>query len=216
MRALAGEILPGGRRLARQHVVDDTLHHHLAAMHARAGPHLHDVVGGANGVLVMLHHDHRVADVAQALQRRDHLHVVLRVQADARLVEHVEHAHQARTDLRGQAYALRLAAGERAGAAIEAEVIEPDAEQQLQPAADFAQHLAAGIGAAARRFDGAQERVQLVEVELARRRRCVLPSMVNSSRVARTRAPLQSGQVCSTITLSSHASMPELASPRWR
>ena len=44
----------------------------------------------------------------------------------------------------------------------------------------------------------------------------VLPAMVNSSLVARTRAPLQSGQVCSTITLSSHASIPELASPRCR
>ena len=165
--ALAGEILAGGRRLARQHIVDDTLHHDLAAVDARAGTHLDDVVGGANGVLVMLHHDDGVADVAQAFEGRDHLHVVLRVQADARLVEHVEHSHQARTDLGGQAYALRLAAGERAGAAIEAEIIEPDAEQQLQAAADFAQHLAAGIGAAARRCDGAEELVQLVEVKLA-------------------------------------------------
>ena len=126
------------------------LHHHLAAVDAGAGAHLHDVVGGADGVLVVLHHDDGVADVAQAFEGRDHLHVVLRVQADARLVEHVEHAHQARADLGGQADALRLAAGERAGAAIEAEVVEADAEQQLQPAADFAQHLAAGIGAAAR------------------------------------------------------------------
>ena len=44
----------------------------------------------------------------------------------------------------------------------------------------------------------------------------VLPPMVNSSRVARSRAPLQSGQVCSTITLSSHASILEFASPRCR
>src|ERR1019366_1276101 len=96
-----------------------------------------------------------------------HLHVVLRVQADARLVEHVEHPHPARADLRGQPYARRLAAGKRAGAAIEAQVVEANAEQQLQPPAHLAQHMAAGIGAAARRLDGAEERVQLVEVELA-------------------------------------------------
>ena len=38
--------------------------------------------------------------------------VVALVQADARLVQDVEHAHQARADLRGQADALRLAAAE--------------------------------------------------------------------------------------------------------
>ena len=130
------------------------------------GPHLDDVVGGADRVLVVLDDDHRVADVAQALERRDHLDVVLRVQADARLVEHVEHAHQARADLRRQPDALRLAARERARAAVEVQVVEADAEQQLEPAADLLQHLPAGVGAAARRLDGAEERVQLVEVEL--------------------------------------------------
>jgi hypothetical protein len=61
-------------------------------VHARAWPHLDDVIGGANRVLVVLDDDDRVADVAEPLQRRDHLDVVFRVQADARLVEHVEHA----------------------------------------------------------------------------------------------------------------------------
>ena len=43
-----------------------------------------------------------------------------------------------------------------------------------------------------------------------------LPPTVKSDRVFRSRAPRQSGHVCSTITLSSHASMLVLASPRWR
>ena len=42
-----------------------------------ARAHLQDVVGGADRLLVVLDHDHRVADVAQALQRGDHLDVVL-------------------------------------------------------------------------------------------------------------------------------------------
>ncbi len=136
-------------------------------MDARARAHLHDVVGGADGVLVVLHHDDRVADVAQAFERRDHLHVVFRMQADARLVEHVEHPHQPGADLRGQADALRLAAGKRAGAPVEAQIVEPDAQQQFQPAADLAQHLPAGVRAAAGRLDRAEKRVQFVEVELA-------------------------------------------------
>ena len=45
--------------------------------------------------------------------------VVALVQADARLVEHVEHADQAGADLGGEPDALRLAARQRAGAAIQ-------------------------------------------------------------------------------------------------
>jgi hypothetical protein len=89
------------------------------------------------------------------------------MQADARLVEHVQHAHQAGADLRRQPDALRLAARERARAAVEAQIIEADAEQQLEAAANLLQHLPAGVGAAPGRLDRAEERVQLVEVELA-------------------------------------------------
>src|SRR5262249_10116555 len=76
------------------------------------------------------------------------------------------HPHQAGADLGGEADALGLAAGERAGAAIEAEVVEPDAEQQFQTAAHLAQNVAAGIGAAAGGVDPAQEGGQLVEMKL--------------------------------------------------
>ena len=125
------------------------------------------MIGGADGVLVVLDDDDGIADVAQALERGDHLDVVLRMQADARLVEHVEHSHQPRPDLRGQPDPLRFAAGKRARAAVEVQVVEPDPQQQLEPAADLLEHLPAGVGAAAGRLDGAQERVELVEVELA-------------------------------------------------
>ena len=158
---------PVGDALHASTSVERALHHHLAAVHARARAHLDDVVRGANRVLVVLDDDHRVADVAQALERRDHLHVVLRMQPDARLVEHVEHAHEPRADLRREPDALRLAAGERARAAVEVQIVEADAEQQLEPPADLLQHLLARVRPAARRLDGAEEGVQLVEVELA-------------------------------------------------
>ena len=38
-----------------------------AAMDAGARPHIDDMIGGADGFLVMLHHDHGVAEIAQAL-----------------------------------------------------------------------------------------------------------------------------------------------------
>ena len=56
-----------------------------------------------------------------------------------RLVEHVEHAGEAGADLRGEADALALAAGQRAGGARERQIIEADIDQEAQPVADFLQ-----------------------------------------------------------------------------
>ena len=184
-------------------------------MHARPRAHLDDVVRRPDGVLVVLHDDDGIADVAQALERRDHLDVVFGMQPDARLVEHVQHSHEARADLRRQPDPLRFAAGERPRAAIEVEIVESDAQQQFQPPR---------ISLSTCRPASAPRPVGLT----VPRNACsssklswptswiVLPAMVKHSLVARTRAPLQSGQVCSTITLSSQASMPEFASPLWR
>ena len=72
----------------------------------------------------MLHDEHGVAEVAQAHQRVDQPPVVPLVQADRRLVQHVQHADQAGSDLRGQADALGLAAGQRGGGAGQGEVVE--------------------------------------------------------------------------------------------
>ena len=101
-------------------------------MDARAGAHVHDVVGGIHGVLVVLHHDERIPQVAQALERGQKLGVVALVQADGGLVEDVEHAHQAGTDLRSQADALRLAAGKGGRRARQREVGQAHAVQKAQ------------------------------------------------------------------------------------
>ena len=60
------------------------------------GPEVDDVVGGADRLLVVLDDDDGVAEIAQPRQRRQQLAVVALVQADRRLVEHVEHAGQVR------------------------------------------------------------------------------------------------------------------------
>ena len=107
----AGERGRVGDDLGRRALGDDA-----AAVHAGARAHVDDVVGGEDGVAVVLDDDHRVAEVAQALQRVEQARVVALVQADRRLVEHVEHAAQAGADLRRQADALPLAARQRRGA----------------------------------------------------------------------------------------------------
>jgi len=80
-----------------------------------------EIVGGANGVLVVLDHDHGIAEIAQLTQRFKEPFVVALMEADARFVEDVEDAGELRADLRCQADALRLAAGKRAAFAIEPE-----------------------------------------------------------------------------------------------
>jgi len=57
--------------------------------------------------------------------------------ADAGLVKNVENAAEARADLRGESDALSLAAGERGGGTIEAEIAEADGQQKIDALGDF-------------------------------------------------------------------------------
>ena len=135
----AGEELPRDRALVALHVARRALGDDLAAVLAGAGPHVHDPVGRAHHLLVVLDHEHGVAEVAQPLERRDQPAVVALVQADRRLVEDVEHADELRADLRRQPDALRLAARERLRGAVEREVADADVVEERQPLADLLQ-----------------------------------------------------------------------------
>ena len=135
--AHAGEILAGERVRVGHHVGWRALGDDHAAMHAGAGADIDHVIGGADRVLVVLDHDHRVAEVAQPLQRLQEPGIVALMQADRGLVEHVEDAGEAGADLRGEPDALALAAGERAGGAREREIFEADIDQEFQPRADL-------------------------------------------------------------------------------
>ena len=75
------------------------------------GPDVHDVVRRLHGILVVLHHDARYCpDPAAACRVAMKLVVVPLVQADAGLVQDIEHPHQGGADLGGQPDALALAA----------------------------------------------------------------------------------------------------------
>uniref|UniRef100_A0A1I8AMK0 Transcriptional regulator n=1 Tax=Steinernema glaseri TaxID=37863 RepID=A0A1I8AMK0_9BILA len=117
-------------------------------MHARARADIHHVVGHADGVLVVLHHDHRVADVAQVVEGAQQAIVVALVQADGWLVENVHHPHQAGADLAGQADTLGLAARQGIGAAIQRQVVQAHVHQKLQAFADFLEDLVGDLATA--------------------------------------------------------------------
>ena len=91
---LAGQILSGHALLRLGDLLGRSLGDHLAAAHAGAGAEVDDRVGRPHRVFVVLDDDDRVAHVAQLRERVEQPFVVARVQADRRLVEDVEHAHQ--------------------------------------------------------------------------------------------------------------------------
>ena len=122
--------------------------HDLAALLPRARADVDDPVRRADGVLVVLDHDEGVAEVPELDERLDEPPVVPLVQADARLVEHVEHAREARADLGGQPDALRLAAAQRRRSTHEVEIAQAHLDEELQPQPDLAQHLCGDPGVA--------------------------------------------------------------------
>ena len=129
--------------------------HQLAAQASRAGTQVDDVIGLLDGFGVVLHHQHRVAHVAELLERVEKPAVVARMEADRGLVEHIEHAAQLGADLRGQPYALRLSARQRGRRALQAQVVQPHRREKLQPPPDFIQHPAGDLRLAVVEFPAA-------------------------------------------------------------
>ncbi len=118
-----------------------SLRHDPAAVDAGAGTQVDDVVGLADGVLIVLDDDDGVAEIAQIDQRVEQPLVVALMQTDRGLIENVHDADQSRADLAREPDALRLAAGQRIGAAIQGEIAEAHVAQKSQPIADFLDDL---------------------------------------------------------------------------
>ncbi len=147
--ALAGQELAGDRVLSPHHVGHRALRHHAPAVDAGTGADVDHVVGGADRVLVVLDHDHRIAEVAQPQQGAEQPLVVALVQADAGLVEHIHHADQAGADLAGKPDALRLAAGQGVGLALQVEIVQAHVGEKAQALADFLDDLGRDLAAPA-------------------------------------------------------------------
>ena len=128
--------------------------HEAAALPARAFAEVQDPVRGADRLLVVLDHDHGVAEVADAGEGREQPLVVALVQADRGLVEDVEDALHAAADLAGQADAVGLAARERRGGAVQGQVADAHRVQEAQARQDLRQqalgHRLLALGSNAR------------------------------------------------------------------
>ncbi len=129
---LTGERFGGGFDLLRLAVGDQ-----VAAGIARAGTEVNNEIGAADGFLIVLDDEDGVAEIAKMFERAEEARVVAGVKTDARLVEDIENAAKTRADLRGEADALGLAAGESGGGAVETEIAEADGEQEIDALGNF-------------------------------------------------------------------------------
>ncbi len=107
---LAAQIAGSHGRLALlQQIVVGAFIDDVSAVLSGSGPQVEDVVGRLHHLRVVLHHQDRVAQVAQLMQDADEPRRVARVQPDGRLVQHIAGSHQARPEAGGELNALRLA-----------------------------------------------------------------------------------------------------------
>src|SRR3546814_12718595 len=89
------------------------------------GAHINHVVRIADHGFVVLHYQHRVADITKVLKCMDQPFVIALVQPDARLVKDIQHIDQLGADLRGQPDTLWLPSRKRLGRTVEGTVVEP-------------------------------------------------------------------------------------------
>ncbi len=136
-RFFAGQKPAGKRCRAFEHLGGCSLKNNFTALLACARSQVDNLVTRRHHVRVMLHYQHCVAQVAQLFEGFNEPQIVPLVQADGRLVEHVQDPRQAGADLCGQADALAFAAGESRGRAREIQIIHADIEHKSQPAFNF-------------------------------------------------------------------------------
>ena len=94
-------------------------------------------VGRADDFLVMLHHNNRIAQVAELLQDLDEPLRVATMQADAGLVEDIEAANETAAKRGCKVDALTLATRQAVRWAIKRQVAQADVQEVLQAVLDF-------------------------------------------------------------------------------
>ena len=129
------------QRVALQHLFRCALKNDFSAEASGSRSHIDHIVCRQHHVFVVLHDNHRVADVPQFLQRADESAVVALVESDARFVEDVEHVHELAADLRGEADALAFSAREGEAGSVQGKVVQSDVQQEAQSGEEFFQNL---------------------------------------------------------------------------
>ena len=144
-RELTGEIFPGDRVGIPLHLGHGARGQHASAKLARAGAEIEQIIRRANHIGIVLDDEDCIAQIAQVLEDPDELGGVARMQADRRLVQHIQRTYQLRAERSRELNALRFSAGESRREAIEREVVEPDRVEKMQPLLNLVQDAAGDL-----------------------------------------------------------------------
>ena len=90
----ARQVLPGDAVRIALDILHRAFRDDVAAVDARARPDVHNPVRRVHRVLVVLDDNQRVAQVAHFFQGVNELHVVALMQANRRLIQNIQHAHE--------------------------------------------------------------------------------------------------------------------------
>ena len=110
-------------------------------MNTGSGSQIENEVGLSYRLFVVLHHDDRVPQIAQSLERLQQSPVVTLMESDGWFIQHVQHAGQLASDLSGQANALCFASGQSSSLTIQRQVVQSDGHHESEPGVDFLQDL---------------------------------------------------------------------------
>ena len=100
-----------------------------------------DMVRCIHRILIMLDHNKRIAKIPQMLECGQQAVVIALMQANARLIQDIQHSDKSGSDLRREAYALRFTAGQRTSRTGKREIIESNIEQKAKARMDLLQDL---------------------------------------------------------------------------
>ncbi|MNI93003.1 hypothetical protein D3C73_1508860 [compost metagenome] len=99
-------------------------------MDSGARSDINNIVCCQHRVFIVLYHDQRVAEIPHLPKGRDQTIIIPLMQADARLVKNIQHAHQTGSDLGCQTNTLGLPTGQRSGCTAQGQIIEPDIDKE--------------------------------------------------------------------------------------
>ena len=114
-----------------------TAEDHLAPKRTGMGAHVDHMVCRRDDVVVVFHHDHRIAFVPQPLQHADELGGILGMQANAGLIQNVGASHEGAPHARAECDALGLPAAECGATTHQCQIAQPQVQQALQPSLNF-------------------------------------------------------------------------------
>ena len=147
---LTGQIRANHRLRIFLQIFHRSLRDHRSAGRAGVGSHFDHPVRMRQDLRVVVHEDHRIAVRRQVVHDAGQSLEIVGMQADRRLIQHIEDARRPVSHRSRQLYALPLAGGERGSCPVQSQVAQSEVHQAhrgvKERLADVDCHRAHGLG----------------------------------------------------------------------